>query len=116
MKENTDYDTLTSTITRIIQEEKPQTVKLLVALVRKKLQLSEKKILDALLTLEKQGKIQMISPINTVPPKPEPYMRTKKVSWYWVTLTIIISELIIPNFPNLGLGEYANHVRIIATA
>ena len=88
MNNNPSVNELALTIIKIVNEEKPQTVKQLVTLVEEKLSLSEEKILDAILELQSQGKIRLNNPSQPASPKAETYIRTGKALWYWVTIAI----------------------------
>ena len=79
---------LEAEIVRIINEKKPQNVKLLLALVKEELPLSEDKILDTVLKLQNQGKIKLEQVSLPESPAIATYLKTWKTLWYWATIAI----------------------------
>jgi len=81
---------LVNSITRIIEEKKPQTVKQLVILVKEKLQISEQEALEYILKLQTEGKISFTKKPTQPSPKLVAYLKTEQTLWYWVTIAISV--------------------------
>jgi hypothetical protein len=82
LSDNLSAEELALTITKLIDERKPQNVKQLVTLVKAIVPLSEKQILDIVLKLQSQGKIKLGS-------YPLP-VSAKSALWYWATIALAI--------------------------
>jgi hypothetical protein len=87
-------DRLTETIIHIANEKRPQTIEELIALVQENEIWSQKEILDAVLKLQDETKIRFVSSSLAAPLRFSAYMGTKKVLWYWATVTIAILSMI----------------------
>ncbi len=94
MNSNLKADELTETIIHIADEKSPQTVRELIALVQENAPWSQKEILDAVLKLQDEAKIRLVSSSLPVPLRFSAYLRTKKVLWYWATVTIAIMSMV----------------------
>ncbi len=57
--------------------------------------LSENKILDAVLNLQSQGKIKLGDSSLPASPKLATYLKTGQTLWYWVTIAIAISTVVV---------------------
>jgi hypothetical protein len=77
---------LTETILNIVKEKKPDTVKQLTSLVKEKLAIDERKIIDRVLKLQSEGKIKLSKQSVTVPPEFSVYLVTGQALWYWITV------------------------------
>ncbi len=95
MSANSTVDKLTQTIIKTIAERKPQNVQQLIFFVKQRVPISEEKLLDVILKLESQGRINLESPILTVPLKLSTYVRTRQALWYWATIAIAIITVAI---------------------
>ncbi|MGB9694180.1 MAG: DUF1616 domain-containing protein [Fervidobacterium sp.] len=90
MSDKPEKNELAHSITRIIEEKKPQTVKQLVILVKEKLQISEQETLEYILKLQSEGKISFTKKPSQPPPKLAAYLKTEQTLWYWVTIAISV--------------------------
>lgn len=81
---------LAKSITQIIEEKKPQTIKQLVILVKEKLQISEQEIVGSILKLQSEGKISFTKKPSQTPPKLTVYLKTEQTLWYWATIAIAV--------------------------
>ena len=88
MSNNSKADALTKTIIQTMNKRKPQDVKQLITLVRESLPLTEGEILDAILKLQSQGKINLDNQPLPASPKLATFMKTNQALWYWVTIAI----------------------------
>jgi archaellum biogenesis protein FlaJ (TadC family) len=91
---NSRHDTsLTPVIIRIVQDQKPQTVRQLVTLVKKHTSTPEPEILDQILRLQTEGKITLTEPSKPVPQALSTFAKT--AHWYWLTLILATATTII---------------------
>lgn len=90
MSDKPEKTELVNSITRIIEEKKPQTVKQLVILVKEKLQISEQEALEYILKLQTEGKISFTKKPTQPSPKLVAYLKTEQTLWYWVTIAISV--------------------------
>ena len=95
MSDKPEKNELAHSITRIIEEKKPQTVKQLVILVKEKLQISEQETLEYILKLQSEGKISFTKKPTQPPPKLVAYLKTEQTLWYWVTIAISVVAVAI---------------------
>ena len=91
MTDNTVENKLYQTIVQVIKEDKPQTVKQLVSLVKEKLQIPEQEILETILRLQSDGKISLAKQQPPVLPNLVAYLKTEQALWYWLTMAIAIA-------------------------
>jgi hypothetical protein len=90
LSDKSEKNELAYSITRIIEEKKPQTVKQLVILVKEKLQISEQETLEYILKLQSEGKISFTKKPSQPPPKLAVYLKTEQTLWYWITIAISV--------------------------
>jgi DNA-binding Lrp family transcriptional regulator len=88
-------DELTRTIIQIIREEKPQNVKQLISLLKDRISLEEKKILDTVQKLQNQGTIKLESPPVLPSAKLTLYLKSSQVFWYWATIAMAILTVVV---------------------
>jgi len=79
---------LAQTIIQLIKERKPKTVEQLTSLVKERLPIPEQKILESILKLQSEGKIQLAKQPPETSPKLVTYLRTEQALWYWATIAI----------------------------
>jgi len=91
LTDNTVENKLYQTIVQVIKEDKPQTVKQLVSLVKEKLQIPEQEILETILRLQSDGKISLAKQQPPVLPNLVAYLKTEQALWYWLTMAIAIA-------------------------
>jgi uncharacterized membrane protein len=76
---------LTEKILKAINEEKPKSVKQLVAMLKESLDLKEKVILESVLKLQTEGVIKLENQ-SLQSGTLISYMKTDKAVWYWLTI------------------------------
>lgn len=72
-------------ILRVTEAEKPETVRELVILVKERLGLPEKQIIDHILGLQDSGRLSL-EDVNTSLDKP--YLSSSRAIWYWATMAV----------------------------
>jgi hypothetical protein len=93
LTDNKAESKLYQTIAQVIKEDKPQTVKLLVSLVKEKLQIPEQEIFETILKLQSEGRISLSKQLPASP-KLLTYLKTEQAIWYWLTMAIAIATAI----------------------
>lgn len=91
MSKDSEEQQLTETIFNVIKEKKPDTVKQLTSLVKEKLPMEEKKILDHVLKLQSEGKIKLTKQPAPVSLEFSVYLFTEQALWYWITIATAIA-------------------------
>jgi hypothetical protein len=72
-------------ILRVTKAEEPETVRDLIILVKKRLGLPEKQIIDHILGLQDSGRLSL-EDAKTSPDKP--YLSSSRATWYWATMVV----------------------------
>lgn len=91
MSSSSDVDELTQTIIGIVEDEKPQTVRHLVSLVREKISsISEKEALDAVLRLQRDGKLGLVAGPLPASLSLSSYLKRSEAVWFWVTIVLAL--------------------------
>jgi len=88
LSNNSKDNELTQTIIQVMTEKKPQNVKQLASLVKETLPLTEERIFDAVLKLQREGKIRLENQPLQSPLKPAIYVKTGRALWYWATVAV----------------------------
>lgn len=86
---------LAQTIIRVTKEKKPRTVAQLASLVKERLPIPEQEILEAILKLQGEGKIQLAKQPSPTPPKLTNYLKTEQAHWFWATIAITILTAVV---------------------
>jgi hypothetical protein len=95
LPENSSKDELDKLIIQTVKEEKPESIRQLVDLMREKSEASEQKIVNRVFYLQQKGKIRLTSQ-STVPPKSfSYYLRSSYAHWYWITVTLTLATLLV---------------------
>ena len=106
MNEGTTTEDLAETVLRIAAQRKPETVSQLVELVRqaypgqdletldvrRNYEAQNKQILNTILKLQEQGKLQLTSP----PQQPlaiSAYLKTSAALWFWTTIALTLATV-----------------------
>jgi hypothetical protein len=84
---------ITETIIQVIKETNPQTVEQLTTLVKERINIPEKEILDHIIKLQNTGKIRLEKQIPPTPMKLATYLKTEQAIWYWATIIIAIATV-----------------------
>lgn len=90
MSKDSNEPQLTETILNIVKEKKPDTVKQLTSLVKEKLSIDERKIIDRILKLQSEGKIKLSKQPTAVPTEFSLYLFTEQALWYWITIATAV--------------------------
>ena len=83
-------------IIQLLHERHPQTVKELITFVKERVAAPEAEIVDSIVALQQEGKLQLTNHVSRPVPTLSAYLRTHRAGWYWITiLTVIGTTLII---------------------
>ncbi len=85
---NLTNDELSFLIIKIIKEEKPRSIKELMALIKENLPVPEEEILNVILKLQDQGKIKLNNPPLPHSPKLLTFTKTGRAAWFLATILI----------------------------
>ena len=94
MNEKAAAQNLTETILQITAQNKPATVNQLVELVKEKTLASNQEILDAIIKLQNEGKLQLGTPPQQALTM-STYLETAAARWYWITMALTIATVIV---------------------
>lgn len=75
-------------IIQVIRERTPNTVEQLVGLVRERLQIPEREILQLMLRLQSEGKISLVEQQPKAYLAATSYLKTGQALWYWLTTAL----------------------------
>jgi hypothetical protein len=84
-------DELALTIMQIIKERKPQTVKELVDLTKERIQIPDQEIIEFLLKLQNEGKLNLATQSPQVTPSLIAYLKMEQAYWFWATVAIAVA-------------------------
>ncbi len=94
MTNNSQHDaTLAQTIIQLVQNQRPQTVRQLITLVKKHTSASEPEILEQVLRLQADGQITLTEPVRPVPQALGTFVKT--AYWYWLTLVLATATTVV---------------------
>jgi len=85
LNSNSKTNNITETIIKVINEQKPQSVKQLIAILKERFDLDEKVMLESVLKLQTEGIINLedealqSQSLTT-------YLKTSPARWYWLTI------------------------------
>jgi hypothetical protein len=100
LTDNSTKNERTQIIIEIIKERKPQTVEQLVSLVKERLQIPEQEIIESILRLQSEEKIDLLKQSPQAPPKLPAYMKTEQTHWYWITIaTAVLTAAVVFTIP-----------------
>jgi len=94
LNEKAAAQNLTETILQITAQNKPATVNQLVELVKEKTLASNQEILDAIIKLQNEGKLQLGTPPQQALTM-STYLETAAARWYWITMALTIATVIV---------------------
>jgi hypothetical protein len=94
LNEKAAAQNLTETILEITAQNKPATVNQLVELVKEKTPASNQEILDAIIKLQNEGKLQLGTPPQQALTM-STYLETAAARWYWITMALTIATVIV---------------------
>jgi hypothetical protein len=84
-------------ILRVTETEEPETVRDLIILLKKRLGLSEKQIIDRILSLQDSGRLSLEDAGTS---QDKPYLSSSRATWYWATMALglatVASVITIP--------------------
>jgi uncharacterized membrane protein len=93
LSSNYKTDKLSESIVHIAEDKNPQTVRELIALLQENVFWSQKEILDAVLKLQSDGKLRLVSSSLPVSLRFVTYLKTNPALWYWGTVTVAIMSI-----------------------
>ena len=82
-------------IINAIREEEPQTVKQLVDFLQEESKIPKEKIIEFVLSLRREGKINLIEPSIIIPERLGGYLKTGRARWFWVTITLAAASTLV---------------------
>jgi len=111
LNSNSKTNNITETIIKVIDEQKPQSVKQLITMLKESLDLDEKVILESVLKLQTEGVINLedqalqSQSLTT-------YLKTSQARWYWLTIAAgaITAALVFTISENSYPWFYARNV------
>ncbi len=95
MSKKSVTDSLDATILQIVENEKPDNISQLIALLKEQIQISEAQALNKIVDLENRGKIKLGN--KPLPPsfKLSAYLQNSQARWYWITTIFTLLTLIV---------------------
>ncbi len=93
--ENQETSTLSELIIQIVKSKHPETIKQLVELVNQQYPLPEQKIIEHILDLQKQGKLNLKEETSLVSSTLKNYLLSSPSYWYWAVITLALVTTII---------------------
>jgi hypothetical protein len=93
-KGSTEADYIQAII-KIIEEEKPKTVRETLNLTSKTLKISEHEAMELVLKLQNERKIRLEREIVPAPKKLTGYLRTEDALWYWVVIILALGTAVV---------------------
>ena len=94
MDSNLKTDELSQTILRIVDEKSPDTLRELMVLVQKNTEFNEKEILEAILKLKAERKINLTDYSLLVISNLSSYLKSNQALWFWITVAIALLTLV----------------------
>jgi hypothetical protein len=94
LNEKAATQNITETILQITAQKKPATVSQLVELVKEKTPASNQEILDAIIKLQNEGKLQLGTPPQQAL-RMSTYLGTPGARWYWITMALTVATAIV---------------------
>jgi hypothetical protein len=86
--------TLEKTIIHIVKNENPSTVEELTKIIQREHPLPQEEILEHILNLQNQGKLNLQEKPSPPPPTMIGHLLSPQAYWYWITITLTIATLI----------------------
>jgi len=93
-KKEPNPSTLDQSIIRIVKNENPATVEELFKIVQRKHPLSEEEILEHILNLQSQGKLNLKEKPSPPPSTIMGYFLSPQAYWYWITIVLALATLV----------------------
>lgn len=85
---------LAETIIQLVEEKKPENVEQLVNLLKKS-GIPEHKIIEYVLKLQSEGKIELKKQLKFTPQSLVAYLKTEETRWFWGTIILAASTTLI---------------------
>jgi hypothetical protein len=82
-------------IIQIVKKEKPETAKLLIALMQQHYSIPPEQAINLLLELENGDRLHFTRHKPTVPISARKYIFSKQATWYWITILLAIVTMIV---------------------
>jgi uncharacterized membrane protein len=83
-------DQIKGLIIQIVKKEKPETTKLLIALMQQYYSIPPEQTAGMLIELENEGRLHLIRQKQAKPISVGEYIFSKQATWYWITLLVTI--------------------------
>jgi hypothetical protein len=99
-------------IIKTVTENRPETAQHLITIMEKKLFVPRDEIMESILRLQREGKIefQKSSSIQ-VPQNLSAYLKAKAAFWYWMTIGLtFVCALVVFTFQDVGLQGYIRYI------
>ena len=88
------------TILKIVKEKKPKTVEQLINLVEGSLQISRQEIIETILRLQSERKLEILKQKASSSLKLTTYLKSEQAIWYWATTLIaIVTAILVLTIP-----------------
>jgi len=94
-KKHSKSPTVNQQIIEIVKEKDPETVEQLIKLVQSKHSIPRQKILDAIIKLQNQGKIDLKQPKAQFDFPITKYIFSPKAYWYWTIIALSLATTIL---------------------
>ena len=79
----------------MVKEKKPENIEQLVNLLKERFSIPEHKIIEYILQLQNEGKIELKKPSKPPPQSLIAYLKTEETRWYWITIILTASTTLI---------------------
>jgi hypothetical protein len=86
---------LEETIIQVTKDQKPETVQQLIELVKQRLDIPEKQITDAIVDLQNEGRLRLLSRTREPPHGFGDYLKTSDALWYWIMLILTLAAVTV---------------------
>ena len=88
---NLEENNLTKTILEVVTERKPQSVKKLTELLKKRIDKTDEEILDFVVKLQDEGLLSLHQPFQSR--RFEDYLKSTTAVWYWLTIVLGVAAV-----------------------
>lgn len=83
------------TIIQLVKEKNPENVEQLVKLLKEKFNIPEHKIIEYILQLQSEGRMELKRPSRPTPQSLVAYLKREESRWYWITIILAASTTLI---------------------
>jgi hypothetical protein len=82
-------------IIQVTKDQKPETVQQLIELVKQRLGIPEKQITNAIVDLQNEGRLRLLSRTRQSPHGFGDYLKTSDALWYWIMLILTLTAVTV---------------------